>query len=113
MKVNNQNMQTIWFEDHLELVKIIDQTLLPFKIEIKELKSLEDSVFAIKNMLVRGAPLIGVTAAYGMFLASKKNCALRNSATKEKADIIAYLSPIIAGNNFTGNFASKNKANKV
>ena len=84
MKVNNQNMQTIWFEDHLELVKIIDQTLLPFKIEIKELKSLEDSVFAIKNMLVRGAPLIGVTAAYGMFLASKKKSSIEylNNAGK-------------------------------
>ena len=49
-------------------ISIIDQTLLPHRLEYKILSSLEDSCIAIKNMLVRGAPLIGITAAYGMAL---------------------------------------------
>ena len=73
MKVNEEDMQTIWFDEKSESVKIIDQTLLPFELKIKDLKTFNDSVNAIKNMLVRGAPLIGVTAAYGMYLASKEN----------------------------------------
>ena len=73
MKVNEEDMQTIWFDKKSESVRIIDQTLLPFKLKIKDLKTFNDSVNAIKDMLVRGAPLIGVTAAYGMYLASKEN----------------------------------------
>ena len=87
MKVNKKNMQTIWFDKNSGYVKIINQTLLPFKLEIKELKNLEDTLIAIKEMWVRGAPLIGVTAAYGMYLASKKNSSydfLLNSGEKLK-----------------------------
>ena len=64
MKVNKKDYSTIWFENNK--IKIIDQTKLPFKFEIKELKSLQSFVSAIKKMEVRGAPLIGVTAAYGL-----------------------------------------------
>ena len=49
-------------------IKIIDQTQIPFKFSIKKLNSLDSFVNAIKNMEVRGAPLIGVTAAYGLAL---------------------------------------------
>ena len=76
MKVNEKDMQTIWFDDKSESVRIIDQTLLPFKLKIKDLKTFNDSVIAIKDMLVRGAPLIGVTAAYGMYLASKEDSSI-------------------------------------
>ena len=72
MRVNGKSMQTIWFDNELNAVQILDQTMLPFKIQLKQLNTLEDSIYAIKNMLVRGAPLIGVTAAYGMYLAVKK-----------------------------------------
>ena len=58
--------------------QILDQTMLTFKIQLKQLNTLEDSIYAIKNMLVRGAPLIGVTAAYGMYLAVKKNPSLEH-----------------------------------
>ena len=52
------------------MVKIIDQTKLPFAFEIENLKSVNALVSAIKNMHVRGAGCIGVTAAYGMWLAA-------------------------------------------
>ena len=66
MKIKGQNYQTIWFENNA--VKIIDQTKLPHKFTIKELNTVKDSINAIKTMEVRGAPLIGVTAAYGLVL---------------------------------------------
>ncbi len=66
MKIENKAYRTIWFEDNL--VKIIDQTKLPHQFKIKELKTAKDSINAIKTMEVRGAPLIGATAAYGLVL---------------------------------------------
>ena len=73
MLVNNDNLTTIWYEKERDIVKIIDQRLLPHTLSIIELSSLKDVSCAIKDMQVRGAPLIGVTAAYGMYLASKQN----------------------------------------
>jgi len=73
MRVEGKDLTTIWYDESEDHIKIIDQTFLPFKIKIKTLKSFNDSVLAIKNMLVRGAPLIGVTAAYGMYLASRED----------------------------------------
>ncbi len=66
MKINGKNYRTIWFEDNV--VKIIDQTKLPHQFIIKELKTVADAINAIKTMEVRGAPLIGATAAYGLVL---------------------------------------------
>jgi len=54
-------------------VSIIDQTLLPHKLKYITLKNIDDCIKAIKDMWVRGAPLIGVTASYGMFFAVKDN----------------------------------------
>jgi methylthioribose-1-phosphate isomerase len=70
MKINGSNYKTIWFDSKDKVVKIIDQTLLPFEFKINSLTNFEDVVIAIKTMQVRGAPLIGATAAYGMFFAS-------------------------------------------
>ena len=66
MRIENKAYRTIWFEDNL--VKIIDQTKLPHKFIIKNLKTVRDAINAIKTMEVRGAPLIGATAAYGLVL---------------------------------------------
>ena len=63
--------RTIWFENNV--VKIIDQTKLPHQFIIKDLKTVDDAVNAIKMMEVRGAPLIGATAAYGLVLAIIEN----------------------------------------
>ncbi len=71
MKIENKEYRTIWFENNV--VKIIDQTKLPHQFIIKDLKTVKDIINAIKVMEVRGAPLIGGTAAYGMALAVKEN----------------------------------------
>ena len=66
MRIENKAYRTIWFENNL--VKIIDQTKLPHQFIIKDLKTVNDAINAIKTMEVRGAPLIGATAAYGLVL---------------------------------------------
>ena len=71
MRVKNKKYRTIWFENNS--VKIIDQTKLPHQFIIKDLKTIKDAVNAIKTMEVRGAPLIGGTAAYGIVLAIQEN----------------------------------------
>ena len=71
MKIAGKEYKTIWYED--EVVKIIDQTKLPHQFIIKDLKRVKDAINAIKTMEVRGAPLIGGTAAYGMALAVQEN----------------------------------------
>ena len=60
------------------LLNVIDQTLLPHKLSSKNLKYADDAAAAIKNMIVRGAPLIGVTGAYGLMLALKEDPSLKN-----------------------------------
>jgi methylthioribose-1-phosphate isomerase len=70
VKIQGENYHTIWLkEDDACVVQVIDQRKLPFKFEVFEMKTAEDAFYAIKEMVVRGAPLIGVTAAYGMYLA--------------------------------------------
>jgi methylthioribose-1-phosphate isomerase len=66
MKIEAKSYKTIWFKNNL--VKIIDQTKLPHQFVIKDLKTVKDAINAIKIMEVRGAPLIGATAAYGLVL---------------------------------------------
>jgi methylthioribose-1-phosphate isomerase len=69
MKVGNQHYRTIWPDADLKSVHIIDQTKLPFAFDIARIDSMQKMVTAIKTMQVRGAPLIGAAAAYGMALA--------------------------------------------
>lgn len=71
MKIAGQNYQSIWLDDiDNTIVKVIDQQKLPFFFETKELRSVDDVFYAIDDMTVRGAPLIGATAAFGMYLAT-------------------------------------------
>ncbi len=69
MKVNGTPTRTIWLAADGWAVEIIDQTRLPHAFVTTRLETLEDAERAIRDMLVRGAPLIGATAAYGMALA--------------------------------------------
>lgn len=69
MKVGKQSFRTIWPDPRCKFLHIIDQTQLPFAFNILQVHSLEQMVQAIKTMQVRGAPLIGAAAAYGMALA--------------------------------------------
>ena len=71
MKIDGKEYRTIWFENNI--VKIIDQTKLPHQFIIKDLKTVKDAINAIKVMEVRGAPLIGATAAYGLVLSILEN----------------------------------------
>ena len=73
MKIEGKEYRTIWFEEKNKVVKIIDQTKLPHKFIIKDLKTVKDAINAIKTMEVRGAPLIGATAAYGLVLSILEN----------------------------------------
>lgn len=66
MKINGKETRALWFENG-EL-KFIDQRKLPYKVEIFTAKTVEDCAFAIKDMVVRGAPAIGAAAVYGMVL---------------------------------------------
>src|SRR3974390_2121197 len=69
MNVQGRPMRTIWLGRDGSTVEIIDQTLLPHELVIVGLRTLEDAAQAISTMQVRGAPLIGATAAYGVCLA--------------------------------------------
>jgi methylthioribose-1-phosphate isomerase len=73
MLVNGKSTRTIWLGDDDHTVEIIDQTRLPHEYVVAELKNLDDAARAISDMLVRGAPLIGATAAYGMALAMRED----------------------------------------
>ena len=80
MKINGKPYRTIWLNEDGKSVEIIDQTKLPHKFATVTLRTLEDAARAISTMQVRGAPLIGATAAYGVALA------LRNDASDEALD---------------------------
>ena len=69
MKVEGRQWRTIWPNPDGQTVEIIDQTRLPHHFETRRLATLEDAAEAIALMRVRGAPLIGATAAYGLCLA--------------------------------------------
>ena len=83
MLIGDQNIQSIWYDLETDAVNIIDQTRLPHEFEIITLKTLHDACHAITTMQVRGAPLIGVTAAYGLYLALRKDPAVLEQAIKE------------------------------
>jgi len=73
MKIEGKEYRTIWFDEKNQIVKIIDQTKLPHQFIIKDLKTVKDAINAIKVMEVRGAPLIGGIAAYGIVLSIIEN----------------------------------------
>ena len=84
MKTEKNDKRPIWLNDTDEtIVNIIDQRLLPHEYVITDLKTVDKTIVAIKEMYVRGAPLIGATGAYGVYLATL------NSPTQEITD--AYL----------------------
>src|SRR5262245_58388884 len=80
MKIDGKQMRTVWVESDGASLGIIDQTLLPHHFATIRLATLDDVARAIATMQVRGAPLIGVSAAYGLWLA------LRADASDEALD---------------------------
>ena len=94
MRVTGNNFRTIWPDPRCKSVHIIDQTLLPHQFAVVEIHSLTSMIRAINTMQVRGAPLIGAAAAYGLALASSQDDsyseAQSNSYLQEVAkDLIA------------------------
>ena len=86
MKINGKAFRTIWPGEDGGSVEIIDQTKLPHRFETVTLRTEEDAARAILTMQVRGAPLIGATAAYGLALAL-----LRDASDAHLADAIDLL----------------------
>lgn len=78
MKVYGKSQRTIWLNDDGWSVGIIDQTKFPHRFETVDLTSMAGAALAIKDMLVRGAPLIGATAAFGMALAMREDASDHN-----------------------------------
>ena len=71
MKINGKKFHTIWLKENDEqIVQIIDQRFLPHEFVIENLETVDDVERAIREMHVRGAPLIGVAAAFGMYLSA-------------------------------------------
>ncbi len=86
MKINGKAYRTIWLASDGWSVEVIDQTRLPHEFSVIPLKSMEEAARAILTMQVRGAPLIGATAAYGLAMA------IRQDASDEAIDkAVAYL----------------------
>ncbi|HOU83116.1 MAG TPA: S-methyl-5-thioribose-1-phosphate isomerase, partial [Bacteroidales bacterium] len=73
MLVNNQNYQSVWADINNKVIYCIDQTKLPFRFSILKLNNLNDISDAITNMAIRGAPAIGITAAYSIWLSHHYN----------------------------------------
>lgn len=89
MKINGKSHRTIWPAD--DGVEIIDQTKLPHEFTTVHLKNMRDAQFAISEMQVRGAPLIGVTAAYGVALSMRHHAS--DAALQASCDMLVKARP--------------------
>jgi methylthioribose-1-phosphate isomerase len=79
MKVGEREYRSIWQdEDKASTVMVIDQRRLPFSFDLMELRSVDDVCMAISTMAVRGAPLIGAAAAWGIWLSTLEHCNEKN-----------------------------------
>jgi methylthioribose-1-phosphate isomerase len=91
MRIEERWYRTIWPSDDGAAVEIIDQTRLPHAFEVCRLTCLEDAAEAIRTMKVRGAPLIGATAAYGVCLAMTRDPSDESLSRAE--DVLAATRP--------------------
>lgn len=90
MLINNNSYQSIWLNRD-NSIEIIDQTKLPYELSTVTLRTCQDAEIAIKNMQVRGAPLIGVTAAYGVCLQMKYDAS--DAALYKACDLLLATRP--------------------
>jgi len=91
MRVNGEAFRTIWAERDHSCFKIIDQTGLPHRFEIVTIKKAGEAARAIADMWVRGAPLIGITAAYGLALAMRDDPS--NQSLEAASELLASTRP--------------------
>ncbi|HEY9698691.1 MAG TPA: S-methyl-5-thioribose-1-phosphate isomerase [Trichocoleus sp.] len=85
MSFSSQVFPVFWYQDH---VRLIDQTNLPQEFAVVEISRLDDMVLAIKTMIVRGAPAIGIAAAYGMYLGA------RETQTSDRDQFLTHLEQV-------------------
>jgi methylthioribose-1-phosphate isomerase len=81
MKIDGRSFRTIWRDENDLAVRIIDQMVLPHRFAIETLRTADDAAKAISHMVVRGAPLIGATGAYGLALAMAEDASDLNLRT--------------------------------
>jgi methylthioribose-1-phosphate isomerase len=86
MALASQVYPVIWYHDH---VRLIDQTRLPNEYSVVEISRCDDMVLAIKTMIVRGAPAIGVAAAYGVYLGAREIKTADRNAFLTQLDVVA------------------------
>jgi methylthioribose-1-phosphate isomerase len=91
VNINGRPTRTIWLAPDGFTVEVIDQTRLPHQVWTKQLTSLADAAEAIRTMVVRGAPLIGVTAAYGLALAMREDAS--DEGIRHAVDTLAATRP--------------------
>jgi len=91
MKVNGKPTRSIWLETDGRTVGVIDQTVLPHRFATAHLTTLDDAARAIRSMLIRGAPLIGATAAYGVALAMRADPS--DASLKRAYDVLLATRP--------------------
>lgn len=91
MKIGQKSYRTIWRSENGKSVEIIDQTLLPHTFKTQSLLTAEDVARAIQTMQVRGAPLIGIAAAYGVALAMQADPS--NGSLEKAVDYLARQRP--------------------
>ncbi|KAB1070634.1 S-methyl-5-thioribose-1-phosphate isomerase [Methylobacterium planeticum] len=91
MKIDATPYRTIWPAADGISVAVIDQTRLPFAFELRRLATLAEAAEAIRTMIVRGAPLIGVTAAYGLALAMREDAS--NAGLDRAVETLAATRP--------------------
>ena len=85
MNLANTPLTSLWYDEAQGTVFYIDQTKLPWELKISSMRDLDDAVRAINNMEVRGAPLLGVAAAFGMWMAGRDGMGLQEAARRLKA----------------------------
>ncbi len=91
MKVGEKHYRTIWFDESEDAARIIDQRWLPHEFRVVSLRALDDFATAIRDMWVRGAPLIGATAAWGM--ASEMRRDASGAALDRAAEVLLATRP--------------------
>ncbi len=95
--IPGEDFRTIWLHpDDPTTVQIIDQRRLPHRYEVRDLKSHADGAFAIREMLVRGAPLIGATAAWSLYLAALET-RTANSDLDQQLEFVRAAAEALAG----------------
>ena len=95
MKVDGKEMRPIWFNGETQTVQVIDQRLLPHELIVEDLTTVDTVIHAIKEMYVRGAPLIGATGALGVYvsLVQEGNLGADNDYFKTECDRLKAARP--------------------